>query len=289
MSIDKIPASNKVLVCNIARVPEPRPKADGPVPATFLEFVCTRLLGPPLVNKGNGECEWNCPACLAPRKFHTRPHTPEFLDRFSCYKCDEFGHERDFLKLMGVRHEAERIKIVREWRREYHALQQHPQTAGVFGMSPRCETPTGCGNTVSVGAGLSFPGFRSGPTCGPRTSDTWAPISRLLTKKQCAEVEETWSELNGRESVILAEAFRIMEKVNSVNKYVQVPFELLAFYSHDFEEWLRKSDAEYLRTCRKPDCDSLICVFAREFPDLTAEEVADLYADRRRREALGFG
>jgi hypothetical protein len=62
---------------------------------TFLQYLCTRLLGSPTSCKG--ELRWRCPACKR-LCFRLRPHKPGFKDRFQCWGCNLWGDEADLLR-----------------------------------------------------------------------------------------------------------------------------------------------------------------------------------------------
>ncbi len=65
-----------------------------PAPTTFLEYVCSKMFGPPWSSRGDGQSKWPCPQCCD-REFHTRPYDPRFADKFSCYRCGWWGNEFD--------------------------------------------------------------------------------------------------------------------------------------------------------------------------------------------------
>lgn len=91
---------------------------------TEFEFIAEKLMGPPTRRRGNGESEWPCPKCGHPR-FHTRPHKPEFKDRFSCWRCPDFwGDAHDLLIHFYPRMTYdEQLAWLTEARREYEAEQ----------------------------------------------------------------------------------------------------------------------------------------------------------------------
>src|SRR5690349_899535 len=67
-------------------------------PVTFLEYVCSELLGPPLRVCGEGEAFWECPWCGSP-KFHTRPVSKQFpRQKVACYRCAQWGDAYDLLR-----------------------------------------------------------------------------------------------------------------------------------------------------------------------------------------------
>src|SRR5438552_1089868 len=62
---------------------------------TFLEFVCRKLLGPPV----SGSC-WRCPYCDSNgASFSVRPPKGDLPIKFKCHRCGEWGDEFDLMKL----------------------------------------------------------------------------------------------------------------------------------------------------------------------------------------------
>lgn len=99
----------------------PRPKQ---CPPTFLEFILERMLGPP-ARRGVDYATWRCPFHGDSHpSFCTRPHHPDFKDRWSCFGCAQWGDELDFLKLYYPREDysarLERLRVLRE---EYKAVE----------------------------------------------------------------------------------------------------------------------------------------------------------------------
>lgn len=102
---------------------------------TFLEFVVSKVLGPPVRSRGNGESAWGwCIWCGNQRgKFHTRPDVPEFAHKLSCFACGRWGDEFDILKWggMGRSYEERRDVILPALRAEFDALPKDGRPAGV--------------------------------------------------------------------------------------------------------------------------------------------------------------
>jgi hypothetical protein len=64
---------------------------------TFLEFVCEQLLGDPTASRGDGQSQWDCPACGS-SSFHTMPSNPRYKDRCKCWSCGFRGDSYDLLQ-----------------------------------------------------------------------------------------------------------------------------------------------------------------------------------------------
>lgn len=129
-------------------------------PTTFLEFVCTRMFGPPAYRAGDGESYWPCPRCGAEGKFHTRPHDPRYRDRFSCYRCGTFGDEFDAVWLaLPASKFPERLAIVADLRAEYERGTRDQNTRGHNGPA----TP-------------SFPGDQSATRSERAVAILWANL-----------------------------------------------------------------------------------------------------------------
>jgi Toprim-like len=122
-------------------ITSPRPPRD----VTFLEHVCTRLLGPPSYVSGDGSAQWDCPIC-GRVKFHTLPPCPEYKDRWRCWVCGAGGDEAD---LMRVFHPDERYPEHLH-RLDMLRLEWQPVLTGA--------SPAKGGNGRTAGAYISSPG-----------------------------------------------------------------------------------------------------------------------------------
>lgn len=75
---------------------------------TFLTFVCTHLMGPPVA----GTC-WRCPYCESSgAAFSVRPPKGALPVKFKCHKCQEWGDEVDLLSFF--RPKAPRVDVYKE-------------------------------------------------------------------------------------------------------------------------------------------------------------------------------
>lgn len=98
--------------------------------ATFLQFLCEKLMGPSLSDRGDGQSEWPCPRCGCER-WHTRPKEKGFRDRFSCWRCAWWGDEHDLLRHFWPRETyQDRMRRLAEWSKEYAAATSPPSSPG---------------------------------------------------------------------------------------------------------------------------------------------------------------
>ena len=62
---------------------------------SFLEYVCTRLMGAPEFGSS-----WCCPYCDSPSSsFHVRPAKGNHPIKYKCFRCEQWGDSVDLLKL----------------------------------------------------------------------------------------------------------------------------------------------------------------------------------------------
>lgn len=108
---------------------------------TFLEFFCSRLIGPPTRTNGNGESFWPCPACGG--KWHTMPLDGRNPHRFYCFgRCNSFGPKRthstgDAMDLLLIRfpHETKK-QHGRRWKALMAEFEQLELSGGADVISP---------------------------------------------------------------------------------------------------------------------------------------------------------
>ena len=83
---------------------------------TFLEYVCRRVMGPPV----SGASSWHCPFCDSPHaSFHVRPPKDNLRIRFNCFRCDKWGDEYDLAKYLYPEPYPQRVERVEAWQRDY--------------------------------------------------------------------------------------------------------------------------------------------------------------------------
>lgn len=89
---------------------------------TFLEYVCERELGSP-ASRGRDYATWCCPFHNDNHpSFCTRPHLPQYKDRWSCFGCGLWGDEFDLLRhLYPAEDYSARLDRLRKLRAEYKA------------------------------------------------------------------------------------------------------------------------------------------------------------------------
>jgi len=125
------------------KIPNREPEREPGRQTTFLEYVLERVLGPPAY-RGPYRSSWVCPFHDDHNpSFCTRPHKPEFKDRFNCFGCGAWGDEADFLKLYFPDEDySARLERLRVLRQEYEA-------AGLD-SEPQIQSPRGLGSTAGV-------------------------------------------------------------------------------------------------------------------------------------------
>src|SRR5262245_35498686 len=98
---------------------------------TFLQYICTRLFGPPAHRGGMpGDSYWNCPFHPDDTpSFHTLPRKAGKKDYWKCFGCGLWGDEMNLLRhcrdlLLDPRAAggvAEHRALLAAWRLEYAA------------------------------------------------------------------------------------------------------------------------------------------------------------------------
>lgn len=65
---------------------------------SFLQFVCTKLLGPAAKHGKSGESYWRCPFHNDKTpSFHTLPSSTRHPDKFNCFGCGKWGDHIDMI------------------------------------------------------------------------------------------------------------------------------------------------------------------------------------------------
>jgi hypothetical protein len=209
---------------------------------TFLQYVCEQLIGPPTSSRSDGQSHWSCPRCGS-WKFHTKPHKPEYRDRFKCWPCDWWGDEADLLLHFHPREDygarQDRLASLRE---DYD-------------------------REMGRGAAAGHSGPSSGPVGGPPSSSP-GEAGSPRTKVDRRSLEVAWADLTKDERELLADALTVLE-----NKVSGVDFYALMEYCLAAENGFRLSSQQHLEWCQDPECDAWICRAARGRPPLTQEEI----------------
>jgi hypothetical protein len=220
---------------------------------TFLEYVCRRLMGPPV----SGSC-WRCPFCdSSGPSFSVRPPKPGYPVKFKCFRCGEWGDEYDLMKLCHPNGGfSERRNRLDQWRQDYERdtpiLHRGPGSTQTVNQQPHihCDEP---GNVELA----------------------WANL-----------IGELRDEVTGE-----AFALQLLNRVKEHCDQNHVSMEALLAYWNDFERWAVESEERHRAECDDPDCDARVCRIARGLAPLTPEEIeADrqerLAAKQRSREQV---
>jgi hypothetical protein len=212
---------------------------------TFLEFVCESLLGPPATARGDGQSTWDCPRCgKGYGKFHTRPHKPEYKDRFSFWSCQWWGDEAE---LMRFAYPAERypqhLCRLEDLRAQY-------EREGKADQAPVVEVSSSRGT-------------------GSRTQD---PDYRT----DCESVASEWAALTEEERGVLVAAVGIA-------RGHKVELEGLAWYAWNFVKRIREREEAHRAVCTDPKCDAAVCRRARGWTEERIREAVE-ESQRRMRE-----
>ncbi len=128
-------------------------------PTTFLEYVCTRLMGPPTRTAQPGEAYWPCPRC-GHAKFHTRPHNPPHKDRVYCWTCQWWGDACDVLKELlpdECRDYGIRVQRLRELQADF----DREIAAGTAGAATEAQGTPHPSPSLPRGAGSKAPSDHS--------------------------------------------------------------------------------------------------------------------------------
>jgi hypothetical protein len=120
----------------------------GPRPATFLQVVALRLMGPPA--SAGGRWTWPCPACDDRTAFSAMPDKPPHKDRVICHRCGFRGDEADLMLFFhpGEKWPARRARLD-EWRAGFDALPADGRRGAAPG--PRTFSPPGAGTAGASG------------------------------------------------------------------------------------------------------------------------------------------
>jgi hypothetical protein len=171
-----------------------------------LQYVCERLMGPPVRRGSPGESYYCCPFHNDTNpSFHTLPSKPDYKDRWCCMGCGMRGDEADLMAglMPGEGWPRRRARLL-EWRQDY---EREVEVA-------RAAPPTGAAKV-----------FISGET------------GRLADKPQDdpRAVAAVWANLTASERDTLIAALAVMRGKT-------VSFEALAKYCLDFVEWIGRAE-----------------------------------------------
>lgn len=192
--------------------------------ATFLQFVCERLLGPPIKGGGSeGEAYWLCPFHndRSP-SLHTLPHRPGTKDYWKCFGCglwgDEFNLLRNLRDIVGLPEAqgnyADHQTLLHLWRQEYDRLRLNGSTerGKAQAQAPKAD-PGKCSST-------SVESLRRSHLDDPRT------------------VALAWANLSDAERDAVMMAFDVTRREG-------VAFGALGVYCLDFAEFVRRTDESH--------------------------------------------
>ena len=206
----------------------------------LLEFVCKRLMGPPVC----GSC-WRCPFCdSSGSSFSVRPPKGDYAIKFKCFRCDRWGDELDLLEHFYP--DEDKSQICARWTKLRHQHESaRPESKSSFSLR-------GTGHTRSVGQQHST--YRDDPQ----------------------DVALVWSDLGDEfrdddeisNALLVRVLTPIVERCEASN--VSVPTFLK--YCQDFEDFIRKSDQQHLAGCDDPECEADVCRVARGLRSLTKAE-----------------
>lgn len=207
---------------------------------TLLEFVCDRLMGPPVC----GSC-WRCPYCdSSGASFSVRPPKGDFPIKFKCFRCDRWGDELDLLEHFYP--DDDKSQIYSRWtklRRQYESAR--PESKSSFSLR-------GTGHTGSV--------------CQKRSVHRDDPRDVALVWANLGDDFRDDDEISN--ALLVRVLSPIVERCEASN--VSVPAFLK--YCRDFEDFIRKSDRLHLTECDDPVCNATVCRAARGEPPLTKAE-----------------
>lgn len=235
---------------------------------TFLEYVCTKLLGRPLSTNGKGESYWECPYCESP-KFHTRdvsPRYPAGQQKFSCYRCSKWGDAWDLLEHLYLNEGHQRL--MRRWkklREDWEALEDER------------DAKRSTAQRKKIHAGRS-----RRPSTSSRSISSSGADGATFLRSDPRAVGEAFDSLTEGEVVTLSRALDI-----AVRK--RVSLKMLANYCHSaVSERILDNPAKFklimrerrhLDECQDRDCDEDVCRQARGLKPLTDKQ----YLARQRR------
>jgi hypothetical protein len=199
---------------------------------TFLEYVCERLMGPPVSTSSNRSV-WSCPRHTdAHPSFSTRPPKDGFKDRFQCFSCGFWGDVFDLAKeFYPADNFGQRRTRVAAWRIDYERE---------------------CASSINHRGGelkTVEPSKPKGDVDG-----AWAAFMEDLKD---LEIGQTF-------------ALQLFEQAQERCRGVSVE-ELIKYWRH-FEDWMYETDQQHLAECNDPDCDAQICRAAKEWPPQAKED-----------------
>jgi hypothetical protein len=198
-------------------------------------------MGAPAKDSAPGESYWCCPFHNDTNpSFHTRPHNPDYKDRWNCFGCGKWGDEADLLKEFYPNEDwpqrrARLDRLAQDYQREVKPERNQQQTP-----------------TQSHHFSFRGPG-RPNPT---------------ESKDNPGKVAQAWADLTKEERVIVMAARDVMRE-----KSRGVSLDTLGDYCQGVVEWIKETDRFHFAGCVDPKCDARICREGRGLPPLTQEEI----------------
>ena len=225
---------------------------------TFLEFVCTKLMGPAVSSDGDGQSNWPCPRHDDPgANFHTLPCDPRYRHRFRCWHCALWGDEFDLLLefFPGENYGQRRARLAAL--RIDHKREQPERCEA---KSPSSFSP-GIGDSeaeTTYGCALYDPDERDSFP-GEFDPETTTAITELLEYLG-----------NAPDHKALAAMLEVAQRALKIcRKYKLHPLGLAGRCGH--ASWVAGLEHEHLEECKDDDCDAACC---RRAAGWTEEEIA---------------
>ena len=210
---------------------------------SFLEYVCKRLMGPPISGSS-----WRCPFCDSSRASFSvrRPKlnyaTDEYFPiKFRCFRCGKWGDEFDVIKLFhpGWSYSLRQLQLAR-MQREYESQQVNLASFSLRGGS------------------INMKQQPQIPHDDPR------------------DVELAWANLMEDfrdEETSVAFALQILTQFKDRCDWTKVSMDALLAYWKGFEDWIAESDQRHLAQCDDPNCEAIVCRAERGLLPLTPSEI----------------
>jgi hypothetical protein len=249
---------------------------------TFLQFLCTALLGPPAqMTSTDGESWWLCPLHNDhPPSFHTLPHRPDQRDYWKCFGCGRGGDDFQLLRdLRDIgRPDAqggykEHQALLERLRKEYARLgscssrgTEHPCSK----REPPCSTPTRTKGDRTTGTTAA---------AGSALPSSLTLSQQLGEQSSAAAIADAYRRLDPDEAATLAKAVDIA-------KASKVDLEGLAYFAwhseREFARLRKDTNDQHMTQCTESACDWYCCRLARGWTEEQIKKAIE--RDQRRRQ-----
>jgi hypothetical protein len=216
---------------------------------TFLQYLCVKLLGPPVRSGAPGESYWLCPLHNDHNpSFHTLPHKPEeYRDYWKCFGCGRGGDDYQLL-------------------RDLRDFRAHPMTLGNWPVHERllARLRGHYDRLVAKGDGLTV-APKPQPQRPSRPHAFLPSVETVETRKRYLQLAEAaWRDMTEEQRdwvLAVDELIRHQHDVD-ITTLAAVGREIKACAEREeceLREHIRRGDEAHLAGCTDPECDAICC------------------------------